>query len=395
MRALASGKRARPMPTVDGAPAARIDVMVAAYNEVTVIGRTLDSLLASRSVDVRIIVVDDGSTDGTHQAVTAGFGGDPRVVLRRKINGGKASALNMALELVTAEIVVGVDADTQLSPDALSKLAAWFVDPRVGAVAGNVKVGNRRGVVTRWQALEYVTSQNVDRRALARLNALTVVPGAIGGWHSDLLKSVGGYRSDTLAEDMDLTWRVREAGWVIANEPDVAYTEAPSSLGGLLKQRFRWSFGTLQCLWKHRRSLFKHGRFGGFALPSRWLFQIAGQVLAPLIDLQLLTALLTWLLSSLAAMQHANISVSPNSTLWLTLIIYVLFTVLELAAGWIAYGFDREDRRDLWLMPTRRLVYRQIMYVVVWRALERALTGLGQAWGKLRRTGDVVVDEAS
>jgi len=235
----------------------------------------------------------------------------------------------------------------------------------------------------------------VDRRALARLNALTVVPGAIGGWRSDLLKSVGGYRSDTLAEDMNLTWRVREAGWVIANEPDVAYTEAPSSLGGLLKQRFRWSFGTLQCLWKHRRSLFKHGWFGGFALPSRWLFQIAGQVLAPLIDLQLLTALLTWLLSSLAAMQHADISVSPNSTLWLTLIIYVLFTVLELAAGWIAYGFDREDRRDLWLMPTQRLVYRQIMYVVVWRALERALTGLGQAWGKLRRTGDVVVDEAS
>jgi cellulose synthase/poly-beta-1,6-N-acetylglucosamine synthase-like glycosyltransferase len=225
------------------------------------------------------------------------------------------------------------------------------------------------------------------------LNAVTVVPGAIGGWRTELLKSVGGYRSDTLAEDMDLTWRVREAGWIIANEPEaLAFTEAPSSLSGLLKQRFRWSFGTLQCLWKHRRALFKHGWFGGLALPSLWLFQIAGQVLAPLIDLQLLIALVAWLLSWLSSLQHADISVSPNTTLWLTLTIYAVFTVLELAASWIAYGFDREDRRDLWLLPTQRLVYRQIMYVVVWRALERALTGLGQAWGKLRRTGDVVVE---
>lgn len=395
MLGLASRKRARPLPALEGATKPRIDVMVAAFNEVTVIGRTLNSLLASRGVDVRVIVVDDGSTDGTHEAVVAAFGGDPRVLLRRKVNGGKASALNIALEMATAEIVVGVDADTQLSPDALFKLAAWFVDPRVGAVAGNVKVGNRRGIVTRWQALEYITSQNVDRRALARLNAITVVPGAIGAWRTDLLRSVGGYRSDTLAEDMDLTWRVREAGWVIANEPDaLAFTEAPSSLGGLLKQRFRWSFGTLQCLWKHRRSLFKHGWFGSLALPSLWLFQIAGQVLAPLIDLQLLIALLTWLLSSLAAMQHADISVSPDTTLWFTLTVYAAFTLLELAASWIAYGFDREDRRDLWLLPTQRLVYRQIMYVVVWRALERALSGLGQVWGKLRRTGDVVVESS-
>ena len=393
MLGLASGKRARPMPVIAGAPVPKIDVMVAAFNEVTVIGRTIDSLLASRDVEVRVIVVDDGSTDGTHATVAAAFGGDPRVLLRRKVNGGKASALNLALEEATAQIVVGVDADTQLSPDALSKLAAWFVDPRVGAVAGNVKVGNRRGVVTRWQALEYITSQNVDRRALARLNALTVVPGAIGACRTDLLKSVGGYRSDTLAEDMDLTWRVREAGWVIANEPEaLAFTEAPSGLGGLLKQRFRWSFGTLQCLWKHRRSLFKHGWFGGLALPSLWLFQIAGQVLAPLIDLQLVIALLARLLSWLSSLQHADISASSNTTLWLTLTIYAVFTVLELAASWIAYGFDREDRRDLWLLPTQRLVYRQIMYVVVWRALERALSGLGQAWGKLRRTGDVVVE---
>ena len=257
-------------------------------------------------------------------------------------------------------------------------------------MAGNVKVGNRSNLVTRWQSIEYITSQNIDRRALALLNAVTVVPGAIGAWRTEALRSLGGYRSDTLAEDMDLTWRVREAGWVIANEPTaLAFTEAPSSLGGLLKQRVRWSFGTLQCLWKHRRSTFRHGWFGGLALPSLWLFQIVGQVLAPLIDLQLAAAILMQGLAWLAAMQHADVGAAPNPTLWFTLGVYVAFTLLELAAGWVAFGFDREKRRDLWLLPTQRFVYRQIMYVVVWRALERALSGLGQTWGKLKRTGDV------
>ncbi|CAN5288349.1 glycosyltransferase [soil metagenome] len=403
MLGLAAGKRARPLPATPDTAPMRLDVMVAAFNEATVITRTIDSLLVSRDVDIHVLVVDDGSTDATFDVVQSAFGTNPRVSLRRKPNGGKASALNVALADATAAIVVGVDADTQLSPDALSRLAAWFVDPAVGAVAGNVKVGNRQGpgtrfwggLVTRWQAMEYITSQNIDRRALARLNAVTVVPGAIGAWRTDVLRAVGGYRSDTRAEDMDLTWRVREQGWGIANEPDaLAFTEAPDSLGGLLKQRFRWSFGTLQCLWKHRHSVFRFGWFGGFALPSLWLFQIAGQVLAPLIDLQLAIALLSRLLSWLSSLQHSDIQVSPDTTLWLTLSIYAAFTVLEMLAAWIAYGFDRENRRDLWLLPTQRLVYRQIMYVVVWRALERAFTGLGQAWGKLRRTGAVVMDHA-
>lgn len=392
MLALASRRRRRPPEPVEGAAPPRIDVLVAAYNEETVINRTVASLLSSEGVDVRVIVIDDGSSDGTLQAVTSAYGADPRVLIRTKPNGGKASALNLALMEATAPVVVGVDADTQLSIDALARLAAWFVDPAVGAVAGNVKVGNRRGLVTRWQSIEYITSQNIDRRALALLNAVTVVPGAIGAWRTEGLKALGGYRSDTLAEDMDLTWRVREAGWVIANEPEaLAFTEAPSSLNGLLKQRFRWSFGTLQCLWKHRRSLFRHGWFGKLALPSLWLFQIMGQVLAPLIDLQMLLALVFQGLTWLSTLQHSDVSAAPNPMLWFTLAVYVAFTGLELLAGWIAYGFDREKRGDLWLLPTQRIVYRQIMYIVVWRALTRAVSGLGQAWGKLHRTGDVTL----
>jgi cellulose synthase/poly-beta-1,6-N-acetylglucosamine synthase-like glycosyltransferase/peptidoglycan/xylan/chitin deacetylase (PgdA/CDA1 family) len=395
MIGLAAGRRERAPPSADGAPPPRVDVMVAAYNEAAVIARTLQSILASRGADLRVIVVDDGSSDGTADIVARDFAADPRVTLLRKANGGKASALNMALAAATAPIVVGVDADTQLSRTAVARLAAWFANPAVGAVAGNVKVGNIGGLVTRWQSIEYITSQNIDRRALARLNAITVVPGAIGGWRTDSLRAVGGYSSDTLAEDMDLTWRIRRAGWRIANEPlALAYTEAPETLNALLRQRFRWAFGTLQCLWKHRAALFRHGAFGWLALPSLWAFQIAGQILAPLIDLQLLVALATRLSAWIASLQHADIADSPDPTVWVMLAIYAAFIALEVAAGWVAYGFDREKRRDLWLLPTQRLVYRQIMYVVVWRSLMRALQGLGHAWGKLHRSGQVRVAEA-
>ena len=377
------------------ATAPRVDALVAAYNEATVIARTLSSLLASRDVDVRVIVVDDGSTDGTGAVVEREFGADPRVRLVRKANGGKASALNVALSLSEAEIVVGVDADTQLAPDALSVLLRPFADPKVGAVAGNVKVGNRTRLVTRWQSLEYITSQNVDRRAMSRLNAITVVPGAIGGYRAAALRAVGGYRSDTLAEDMDLTWRLRRAGWAAVNAGAAhAYTEAPDTLRALMKQRFRWTFGTLQCLWKHRAAVGRYGWFGGLALPTLWLFQIAAQLLAPFVDLQLLAAGVGRLGALWNARTHEDMPLSDDSTLWLVLAIYVAFMGLEIMAGWVAYTFDDEDKRELWLLPTQRLVYRQIMYLVVWRSLLRALAGAAHGWGKLARTGTVQVRSA-
>ena len=383
-----ASRPARARPPLLARP--RIDVLVAAYNEAPVIARTVASLLASRGVDARVIVVDDGSIDGTGDEVQAAFGSDPRVRLARKPNGGKASALNLALSMSDAAVVVGVDADTQLAPDALALLARWFADPAVGAVAGNVKVGNRRNLVTRWQSVEYVTSQNVDRRAMSRLNAITVVPGAVGAYRAEALRAVGGYRSDTLAEDMDLTWRLRRAGWTLVNERDArAYTEAPETLGALFRQRFRWSFGTLQCLWKHRSALFRYGWFGGLALPTLWLFQFAAQVLAPFVDLQIVVAIFARTGAWLSAMQHSDVQLPADSTLWLVLAIYVAFLALEVAAGAVAYAFDGEDARELWLLPTQRFVYRQLMYLVVWRALLRALGGVSSSWGKLKRTGGV------
>jgi peptidoglycan-N-acetylglucosamine deacetylase len=382
----------RPLAPGTGRGTDAVTVLVAAYNEEPVIERTIDSLLASRNVAIRVVVVDDGSTDGTADVVRRAFGADSRVVLLRKANGGKASALNLALTEAHTDIVVGVDADTQLDPDAIANLTRWFADSRVGAVAGNVKVGNRDRLVTRWQALEYVVSQNIDRRALARLNAITVVPGAIGAWRIAALDAAGGFRSDTLAEDMDLTWRLRIAGWTIANEANArAYTEAPQSLGALTRQRYRWTFGTLQCLWKHRSALFHYGWFGALALPSLWLFQIAAQMLAPLVDLQLVLALTSRISEWIGSLAHSDITPGSDPMLWVIVAVYGAFLVLELAAGYIAYSLDDEPKQDLWLLPTQRVVYRQVMYWVALRAVVRALGGLSHGWGKLKRSGSVTL----
>jgi cellulose synthase/poly-beta-1,6-N-acetylglucosamine synthase-like glycosyltransferase/spore germination protein YaaH/peptidoglycan/xylan/chitin deacetylase (PgdA/CDA1 family) len=382
------------------APAARywrpVDVLIAAFNEEAVIVATIHSVLASRDVDVRVVVVDDGSKDQTAARVNAAFGGDPRVMLLTKSNGGKASALNLALAYATSDVVVGIDADTQVAPGAIVALTRHFDDPSVAAVAGNVRVGNRINIITRWQAIEYITSQNVDRRALAHVNAITVVPGAIGAWRTKAVHDAGGYNADTLAEDMDLTWRLRRQGWRIDNEPDaVAYTEAPATVGALMGQRFRWTFGTLQCLWKHHDALFRVGWFGKFALPTLWLFQILLQILAPFVDLQLLFALVGHTWGWIDSLQHSDISPPYDPAFWLIFAVYAAFVIVELASAWIAVAWDNEDKQLLLLQPLQRLVYRQIMYLAVWRAVFRAVAGAGQAWGKLRRAGTVAMSSES
>jgi cellulose synthase/poly-beta-1,6-N-acetylglucosamine synthase-like glycosyltransferase/peptidoglycan/xylan/chitin deacetylase (PgdA/CDA1 family)/spore germination protein YaaH len=387
MLGLAAKRTDRPEKSEDRP---RVDVIIAAYNEETVITGTIRAVLAATDVDLGLIVVNDGSTDATAEVVARDFPNEPRLTFLSKANGGKASALNLALEHVTAPIVIGIDADTHIDPDGLAALARRFADPKIAAVAGNVRVGNLQNIVTKWQAIEYITSQNIDRRALARLNAVTVVPGAVGAWRTEALRAVGGYQSDTLAEDMDLTWRLRRADWHIANEPRaIAYTEAPASIGALLKQRFRWTYGTLQCLWKHHDALFKYGWFGSLALPSLWLFQIFAQIIAPFVDFQLVIAIIGRVMAWLSALEHSDVAPPNDSAIWFILGIYVAFLALEFAAAFVAFKMDRADAKLLWLQPLQRFVYRQIMYWVVWRAVFRALAGAGQAWGKLRRTGSM------
>ncbi len=365
-------------------------VLIPAYNERTVICKTVSSILASTVADrLQVVVIDDGSSDGTSDVLRSEFAHDPRVVVFRKENGGKSAALNYGVEHAHTDVIVAIDGDTILFPDAIERLIAHFNEPTIGAVAGNVVVGNRRGLLTRFQALEYVTSQNLDRRAFELFRAVGVVPGAIGAWRRAALLQAGGYSSDTLAEDADLTFAIQRRGWKIISEMDaVALTEAPESLRSFMKQRFRWMFGNLQVACKHLGALCERpGGISLIAIPNSLVFQFGFSLLAPIMD----TLLFVTLFFSLSAALFGTSA--PNSVLTLLAGYWLLFQAIDLSAALV--GIALEPRRGHWhLMPLiilQRFSYRQLLYVTAARALLSALKGTFVGWGKLVRTGNVAI----
>jgi cellulose synthase/poly-beta-1,6-N-acetylglucosamine synthase-like glycosyltransferase/peptidoglycan/xylan/chitin deacetylase (PgdA/CDA1 family) len=380
-------RRPRPKPA-EGTLAPRVSVIIPAFNEEQVIEASIARILVRDYGNNEIIGADDGSRDRPSPIVAAAFGEHPKVTLLTMTNGGKASALNRALVAANGEIIVALDADTQFERRTISRLVRWFTDERLGAVAGNAKVGNRVNLVSRWQAVEYVTAQNIERRALTWFDAIMVVPGAVGAWRRRALDDVGGYPENTLAEDQDITIAIQRRGWRVAyDEEAVAWTEAPETFRALSRQRFRWSFGTLQCLWKHRRVLVR-GRPSAIALvgmPQAWLFQIVFAVISPAIDLALLLSIVG---TAFRVDQHGW---AQTQTDVLRMAFYWLaFTATDLVCGFVAYRLDvREKRFPALLLLSQRFVYRQLMYGVVIRAIGSALAGLGIAWGKLDRTGRV------
>ncbi|VWX47211.1 glycosyltransferase [Novosphingobium sp. 9U] len=363
-------------------------VIIPAYNEERVIAASVARVLASDYPALQVIVADDGSKDGTSRVVADAFGADPRVTLLTLANGGKASALNRALRQADGEVIIALDADTQFEPETIRRLVRWFADPRLGAVAGDARVGNRVNLVTRWQAVEYITAQNLERRALAGFDAMTVVPGAVGAWRRAALDAVGGYPEDTLAEDQDLTIAIQRAGWRVTYDPRaVAWTEAPESFAALAKQRFRWAFGTLQCLWKHREALSRRKPSGLalIGLPQAWLFQIGFAAISPLIDLALVLSMIG---TALRVAAHGW--AQTRGDVGLMAVYWIAFVTIDVLCGWIAYRLDdRRVRYPAHLLVAQRLVYRQIMYWVVLRAIASAIGGWVVGWGKLERTGRV------
>ncbi len=379
--------RRRVVPSSDFAP--QVTVIVPAYNEEKVILRTIASLLEQEyQGELDVVVVDDGSPDATFALAHSAYDSHPRVAVVSKPNGGKSTALNFGITRARGEIVVCLDADTIFMPNTVAELVAPLVDPNVGAVAGNAKVGNRINIVTRWQALEYVTSQNLDRRAFSIVNAITVVPGAVGAWRRDLVIAAGGFSHDTLAEDQDLTIAIRKMGKRIAYADEaVAYTEAPDTLGGLAKQRFRWSFGTLQCAWKYRRTLFapRSGTLGWVALPNTWLFQLILTALSPIADLAFVWSLISvWIMK----MQHGATYASESLERLVSM--YALFLLVDWGAAILALIMEPNEEWGMtWLIFLQRFVYRQIMYGVVVRAFASAIRGKVVGWGKLERKATV------
>jgi cellulose synthase/poly-beta-1,6-N-acetylglucosamine synthase-like glycosyltransferase/peptidoglycan/xylan/chitin deacetylase (PgdA/CDA1 family) len=349
----------------------RVTVVVPAYNEEVGIAAAVRSLAASTYPGVEVVVVDDGSTDATAEIVR---GLDlPNVHLVQQRNAGKATALNTGIAASSGDLVVTVDGDTVFEPDTIGHLVGPFVDPTVGAVSGNTKVGNRRRILGRWQHIEYVMGFNLDRRMYEVLDCMPTVPGAIGAFRRTALAQVGGVSDDTLAEDTDLTMALNRAGWRVVYEPHaIAWTEAPATLGSLWRQRYRWSYGTMQSMWKHRGAVREpeHHHLGRRALPYLFVFQVMLPVLAPAIDLFALYGVLF-------------LDPVPVLLYWLG------FNAVQLALGIYAFRLDGERLGPLWLLPLQQFVYRQLMYLVVIQSVATALVGTRLRWHKLPRTGDV------
>ncbi len=379
---LALIEKLRPDHAVMPDPPPSVTVLIPAHNEEGVIVQTITSVLLSDHRDLRIIVVDDGSTDKTGALLDANFSHEPRVHIIHQVNRGKAAALHHAMSLADAEIVVTIDADTEIESDAIGKLIRHFSDPQVGGVAGNVKVGNRSRWLTRWQALEYITSQNMEKRAFHLLNCITVVPGALGAWRTKAIEAAGGITADTVAEDADLTIAIRRLGWrVTYDEEAMAWTEAPETAGQLIRQRFRWTFGTLQSFWKHGDTLLrpKYGTLGWIALPNIFVFQLVLPLISPIIDLMFFGSLLLWGL--------AQFRVTRLPQLWTTsdveksVFFFLGFLLIDILTCMVAFALERKEDWTL-LIPVllQRFYYRQLMYVVLFRSVKEAVSGRPVGW---------------
>nr|WP_256098239.1 bifunctional polysaccharide deacetylase/glycosyltransferase family 2 protein [Streptomyces sp. MnatMP-M17] len=348
-----------------------VTVLVPAYNERECIANTVRSLMESDH-PVEVIVIDDGSTDGTADIVEALW--LPNVHVVRQVNSGKPAALNNGIAHATHDLIVMMDGDTVFEPSTVRELVQPFGDPRVGAVAGNAKVGNRDSLIGAWQHIEYVMGFNLDRRMYDMLRCMPTIPGAVGAFRREALERVGGMSEDTLAEDTDITMAMHRDGWrVVYAERARAWTEAPESVQQLWSQRYRWSYGTMQAIWKHRRALFERGpsgRFGRVGLPLVSLFMVLAPLLAPLIDVFLLYGLVF----------------GPTQK---TVVAWLGVLLIQAVCAAYAFRLDRERMTHLISLPLQQILYRQLMYVVLLQSWITALTGGRLRWQKLRRTGVV------
>ncbi len=373
----------------------KVAVLIPAYNEEKVIVKTVRAALNSDYPNLRVIVIDDGSKDRTLEVARQTFRAEAdagQVLILGKPNSGKAEALNYGIEHIgDAELFVGIDADTIIAPDAISRLVPHFINPKVGAIAGNAKVGNRVNLWTRWQALEYITSQNFERRALDVFGAVSVVPGAIGAWRVSAVREAGGYHVDTVAEDADLTMALLRRGYRVEYEDmALAYTEAPTNANGLMRQRFRWSFGILQAVYKHRNVVARKGVLGWIALPNIVIFQILLPLVSPLIDIMFAVGTIWYFIQ-----KHFHPDSTDPASFHKLVAFFFAFLVIDFIASAIAFALERrrpDDKEDVGLLSQvwlQRFAYRQLFSIVLFKTLKRALEGRKFAWDKLERTAAV------
>ena len=356
-------------------PQMKVCAVVPTFNEERVIVKTVRSILASDYGLIDVYVVDDGSTDRTAELVESTFRGNKRVHLLRQPNGGKASALNRGIAAAQCDLLLLLDADTLVAPDAVRLMAYHFTDPRVAAVSGNTRVGNVTNLITRCQRVEYIRDFNLIKNGMSHLQCMAVVPGALGLWRRTAVLEAGGFSTQTIGEDRDLTMALLRANKRVRFEPMArSWTEAPATLRAFFRQRSRWIYGTLQCMVKYLRCLFNPRTPGlGFLLLPDLLFF---QTLVPCVST---VGLLTNLLDP-----------QPFELLLLGLS-FCLAIILELALYLISLILARErvSPLDLLVIIPQRIIYGFVCVYLTYRALVIAFLGVRVGWNKLDRVGNV------
>lgn len=347
-----------------------VTVIIPVFNEEVVIRNTLEAIVNSEYPVDAILIIDDGSKDHTAAITKNLFRYFPKVELIRKQNEGKASALNSGFQKAHGEIIVTIDADSLIEKQTISNLVSHFKNPKVAAVSGNCKIGNRRNQLTTWQHIEYVTSNNLEKRALEELNCITIVPGANSAWRKAVVEEVGYYEDDTLAEDADLTLRVMNAGHkIVYDERAISYVECPETVKQFTKQRFRWSYGILQSLWKNKTAIYQSDNklLKYFAVPSM-LFSYLLHLTVPLIDIAFIVAL-----------------VSGTKSVYL---FALFFYVLDVTNSFFAFMLEKEKKKPLLSVFIQRLAYRYLIGYITWKSIYMACKGHLVSWGSLKRSGN-------
>jgi cellulose synthase/poly-beta-1,6-N-acetylglucosamine synthase-like glycosyltransferase len=347
-----------------------ICVIVPAHNEEKTIETTVTTLLEQNYPNKEIMVVNDGSTDGTAGIVAPYAASGQVTLLNRPASGGKAVALNTGIAATNAEIIVVVDADSALQRDALMRIAAHFEDDQVQAVSGNVKVGNKVNLLANLQSLEYLRGINLRRRAFDILDSELVVPGAVGAFRRTTYQEVGTLDTSTVVEDMDQTVKMVKAAKDIRYDPFVvAYTEVPETLIGLARQRRRWYGGTLQVFLKHRHKWWKFGPLSVIGFP----YLILTMFFVPVIELLTLTLLFVYLYQQL----YFGVMLAAISIL-----------SIELVLSSAAVYLDRDDWRLVPYTPIYAFVYRYILDVIRLKAYLDVYLGR-MSWTRVKRHGDL------
>jgi cellulose synthase/poly-beta-1,6-N-acetylglucosamine synthase-like glycosyltransferase/peptidoglycan/xylan/chitin deacetylase (PgdA/CDA1 family) len=378
-----------------------VSIIIPSFNEESVCIKTVESLIAQNYPDYEIVFVDDGSKDRSYEILKIKYILNRRVKIYKKENGGKATALNFGIAKAMHDIVILVDADTQFKKDSIHNLVRHFQDPKIGAVAGNVQVGNdyftqlENGVVkpkfnllTIFQRIEYITSQNFFREAFELVNIITIVSGAIGAYRKSAIFEAGGISTDTLAEDGNLSFDVLKNGWKIVYERNaISLTEAPEDINSLFKQRIRWAFGNIQVLWKNRKIMLnpKSGWLGMVSMPFAWNCFI-GLVISPFISI--------FIFGYAAYEIIANGNFTADSKLILAAVFwYFMFMLIELVVVFLAIYRD-PSKSKFRLLPFFFLytfAFPIFLFIVSIKVLIKIFSGSAQGWGHLKRTGTVTL----